>query len=189
MIDSNLVQKLRSGDRNAYNELVLQFKNSIINTCYRFLLDQQDAEDISQEVFIEVYQSIDFFRGDAKISTWIYRIAVTKCLDEIKKSNRKKRISSIGKLLHIDEITNWISGGVQPDEKIIENEQLREVAAVLNTLPENQRVAFTLSKIDGFTNQEIAEIMDTTTIAVESLIYRAKKKVTTNLISILKKND
>lgn len=67
-----------------------------------------------------------------------------------------------------------------------ENEQLNEIQMVLNTLPENQRVDFTLSKIDGFTNQEIAEIMDTTTIAVESLIYRAKKRVTSDLISILK---
>ena len=66
---------------------------------------------------------------------------------------------------------------------------MQEVAFVLNKLPENQRVAFTLSKIDGFSNQEIAEIMDTTTIAVESLIYRAKKKVADELLAILKNND
>lgn len=182
-----MIQKLKSNDKKAFDELVALYKNSVINTCYRFFLDKEDAEDVSQEVFIEIYQSIHIFRSDAKISTWIYRITVTKCLDEIKKRNRKKRISSIGKLLHIDEITNWISGGIQPDEKIIEKEQLKEVTFALNTLPENQRVAFTLSKIDGFTNQEIAEIMDTTVIAVESLIYRAKRKVATNLISILNK--
>jgi RNA polymerase sigma-70 factor (ECF subfamily) len=181
-----LIERLKSNDKKAFDELVALHKNSVINTCYRFLLDKEDAEDISQEVFIEIYQSIHSFRADAKISTWIYRITVTKCLDEIKKRNRKKRISSIGKLLRIDEIVNWISGGDQPDEKMKENEQLNEIQMVLNTLPENQRLAFTLSKIDGFTNQEIAEIMDTTTIAVESLIYRAKKRVASDLISILK---
>lgn len=182
-----MIERLKSNEKKAFDELVALYKNSVINTCYRFLLDKEDAEDASQEVFIEIYQSINSFRAEAKISTWIYRITVTKCLDEIKKRNRKKRISSIGKLLHIDNFVNWISGGVQPDEKINENEQLNEIQIALNALPENQRVAFTLSKIEGFTNSEIAEIMDTTTIAVESLIYRAKKRVASDLILILKK--
>ena len=184
-----MIEKLKANDRAAFNELVTLYKNNVINTCYRFLLDQQDAEDISQEVFIEVYQSIHSFRGDAKLSTWIYRITVTKCLDEIKKRNRKKRISSIGKLLHIDFLSNWIAGGTMPDKTLHENEKLREVEIVLNSLPENQRVAFTLSKIDGFNNNEIATIMNTSTIAVESLIYRAKKKTSEELIKILKSND
>ena len=184
-----MIEKLKANDRAAFNELVTLYKNNVLNTCYRFLLNKQDAEDISQEVFIEIYQSIASFRGDAKLSTWIYRITITKCLDEIKKSNRKKRISSIGKLLHIDTISNWIVGGTMPDKNLNENERLSEVEMVLNTLPENQRIAFTLSKIDGFSNTEIAEIMNTTTIAVESLIYRAKKKTTQELLTILKNNE
>ena len=182
-----MIQKLKSNDREAFNELVALYKNSVINTCYRFLLDKQDAEDVSQDVFIEVYQSIHSFRGEAKISTWIYRITVTKCLDEIKKRQRKKRFVSISKLLHIDDVGHWLAGGKMPDQSIQENEKMKEIAMVLDGLPENQRVAFTLSKIDGFSNSEIAEIMDTTIIAVESLIYRAKKKVATQLEIILKK--
>lgn len=183
-----MIEKLKAKDRIAFNELVTLYKINVINTCYRFLLNQQDAEDISQEVFIEIYQSINSFRGDAKLSTWIYRITVTKCLDEIKKRNRRKRITSIGKLLHIDFFSNWIEGGTMPDKTLHENEKLREIEIVLNSLPENQRVAFTLSKIDGFSNKEIAEIMNTTIIAVESLIYRAKKKTSQELIKILKNN-
>ena len=184
-----MIEKLKAKDRAAFNELVALYKNNVINTCYRFLLNRQDAEDISQEVFIEIYQSIHSFRGEAKLSTWIYRITITKCLDEIKKRNRKKRMATVGKLLQIDAISNWISGGVMPDKVLQENEQLKEVAVVLNALPENQRIAFTLSKIDGFSNNEIAEIMNTTTIAVESLIYRAKKKTTQELLSLLKNNE
>ena len=75
-----------------------------------------------------------------------------------------------------------------PDKTLHENEKLREIEIVLNSLPENQRVAFTLSKIDGFSNKEIAEIMNTTIIAIESLIYRAKKKTSQELIKILKNN-
>jgi len=152
-------------------------------------LNKEDAEDVSQDVFIEIFESINEFRGDSKLSTWIYRIAVSKCLDEIKKRNRKKRISSIGKLLQIDAISSWLSGGSMPDKMMHENEKLREVEIVLNALPENQRIAFTLSKIDGFSNHEIAEIMNITTVAVESLIYRAKKKTTQELLALLKNNE
>ena len=189
MIDSTLEQQLRAGDSNAYNELVAQYKKSVINTCFRFLLDQQDAEDVSQEVFIEIYQSITTFRGDAKLATWIYRITVTKCLDEIKKRKRKKRITSIGRLLHIDDFANWIGGGTMPDKQLNEKEQLNEIKTVLNNLPENQRIAFTLSKIEGFSNKEITEIMNVSTIAVEGLIYRAKKQAAQELLLILRNSE
>ena len=96
MEEAELLQKLKAGDKAAFSELVRLYSNRVINTCYRFLLDKEDAEDVSQEVFIEVFQSIGSFRGDAKLSTWIYRIAVTRSLDEIKKRNRKKRLSSEG---------------------------------------------------------------------------------------------
>ena len=83
------------------------------------------------------------------MSTWIYRIAVTKSLDEIKKRNRKKRITSVGKILHIDDVMHWIGGGTMPDKSLKEKEKLQEMNDALNTLPDNQRVAFTLSKIEG----------------------------------------
>ena len=187
MNDEIWLQRLKSGDKPAFNELVMLYKHRVVNTCYKFLLSQEDAEDVSQDVFIEVFESIKSFRGDAKLSTWIYRIAVTKSLDEIKKRSRKKRISSIGKMLQIDAVANWIIGGKMPDADLETSDKMAAINKILNKLPENQRIAFTLSKIDGFDNNEIAEIMKTTTIAIESLVYRAKKKMAMDLISILKK--
>jgi RNA polymerase sigma-70 factor, ECF subfamily len=187
MGEAELVCRLKAGEQTAFNELVKLYANRVINTCYRFLLDKEDAEDISQEVFIEVFQSIKSFRNDSKLSTWIYRIAVTKSLDEIKKRNRLKRITSLGKMLHLDEVSDWISGGPLPDKSIHEKEKMDEILKALNVLPDSQRVAFTLSKIDGYSNTEIAEIMKTTIVAVESLVYRAKKSVSAELESILKK--
>jgi len=186
--DAKFLSKLKEGDKSAFSELVSLHQKKVINTCYKFLLNKQDAEDIAQEVFIEVFQSIKSFRGKSKLSTWIYRIAVTKSLDEIKKRNRKKRITSIGKTLHIDEIVNWLAGGSIPDKTLQETEKLKEVMNALNKLPDSQRAAFTLSKIEGYTNTEIAEILKTTVEAVESLIYRAKKKVSNELKTILKNN-
>jgi len=188
MEHEDLLRKLKSGDKSAFNELVILYGNKVLNTCYRFLLDKEDAEDISQEVFIEVFQSIKTFRSDSKLSTWIYRIAVTKSLDEIKKRNRKKRIISLGKMLHLDDIADWIAGGPMPDKPIQEQEKMDEIMKALNTLPDNQRVAFTLSKLEGYTNAEIADMMNNTVEAVESLLSRAKKKVSAELQSILKNN-
>jgi RNA polymerase sigma-70 factor, ECF subfamily len=185
MDDLDLLNEIKAGEKNAFNKLVSLYENRLLNTCYRFLLNKKDAEDICQEVFIEIFQSIHSFRGESKLSTWIHRIAISKCLDELKKRKRKKRITSIGKLLHIDEFSNWIGGGKQADEAIQEIEQLKEITIALNTLPDNQRIAFTLSKIDGYSNAEIAEIMNTTTIAVESLIYRGKKTIGTKLMLLL----
>jgi RNA polymerase sigma-70 factor, ECF subfamily len=187
MEDAVLIGKLKAGDKTGFHELMHLYANRVINTCYKFLLDKEDAEDLSQEVFIEVFQSIRSFRGEAKLSTWIYRIAVTKSLDELKKRKRKKRITSIGAILHLDEISHWIAGGTMPDKSIGEKENMDEIMHALNQLPDSQRVAFTLSKIEGYTNPEIADIMKTTTIAVESLIYRAKKKIIVELEKVLKK--
>lgn len=189
MEEAVLLEKLKTGDKSAFNELVLLYGKRIINTCYKFLLNKADAEDIAQEVFIEVFQSVQSFRGNSKLSTWIYRIAVTKSLDEIKKRKRKKRITSFGKMLHLDDVTQWLAGGAMPDKNIRETEKMNEVLQALDSLPDSQRVAFTLSKIDGYSNSEIAEIMNTTTVAVESLVSRAKRKVTSELQIILRNND
>lgn len=188
MQDKDLLIRLKEADMTAFTELVNQFSNQIYNTCHKFLLNKEEAEDISQEVFIEVYQSINSFRGDSKLSTWIYRIAVTKCLDEIKKRNRKKRILAWSKILHLDEIANWLAGGTPADGNLNQKEKWYAIETALNQLPDNQRVAFTLSKIEGYTNTEIAEIMKTSTVAVESLNYRAKKKISKALEIILKNN-
>jgi RNA polymerase sigma-70 factor (ECF subfamily) len=135
-----------------------------------------------------VFQSIHSFRADAALSTWIYRIAVTKCMDELKKRNRKKRISSIGKILHLDEVAELLIGSHRTDQNVVQKEQMSHIMKSLNKLPDNQRVAFTLSKIEGYSNKEIAEIMNTNTTQVESLIHRGKQKVTASLETILKNN-
>jgi RNA polymerase sigma-70 factor, ECF subfamily len=184
--DKEFLVRLRAGDKTVFSELLVLHSDRILNTCYRFLLSREDAEDISQEVFIEIFQSIKSFRGDSQLSTWIYRIAVTKCLDEIKRRKRKKRITSLGKMLHLDDVAGFIGGGSPADKPIHEVERMKEVEQALNKLPDSQRIAFTLSRIEGYSNSEIADIMKTTIIAVESLIYRAKKNITTELEYILK---
>jgi RNA polymerase sigma-70 factor, ECF subfamily len=189
MNEQELINQVKQGNHTAFNELVKLHSNQVMNLCHQFLLKRQDVEDIAQEVFIEVYQSIHSFRGEAKLSTWIYRIAVTKCLDALKKQNRKKRWTSFGKILGLEEVAHWLVGGDTADKALLENEKREEIKQALNTLPDNQRIAFTLSKMDGYSNAEIAEIMQTTVLAVEALVKRAKKQVRDELEIILKNKD
>ncbi len=189
MDDLEFINNLKAGSESAFKSLVKLYQSQVINTCYRFLLNKEEAQDIAQEVFVEVFQSIQFFRGDSKLSTWIYRIAVTKSIDELKRQRRKKRFSSIAKILHLDEISNWLEGGSKSDETILNKERNRELHIALNKLPDNQRIAFTLGRIEGYNNQEIAEIMQTSTRSVESLVYRAKVKMRENLKQILSNSD
>jgi RNA polymerase sigma-70 factor, ECF subfamily len=177
MDERHLIELLKRGDIAAFKFLVERYQRKVLTTCYRFLLNHQDAEDVAQEVFIEVFNTIHQFRNEARLGTWIYRIAVTKSLDELRKRNRKKRISSIGKFLGLDDIVHWIAEKTRPDTDLEAKDNWTALSEVLNTLPENQRIAFTLSKIEDFSHIEIADIMQTSSAAVDSLVYRAKQNL------------
>ncbi len=174
----DLVERLKSDDENAFRELVEEFKDKVFSTCFHYLHNRLDAEDLAQEVFIEVHRSIKSFKEDAQLSTWIYRIAVNKSLDLIRKRKRKKRFGyliSLGADDDEKEIQIPISGNPQKDLEIKERMQLLNNA--LAKLPETQKTVITLSKYEGFSNKEIAEVMDTSVSSVESLMHRAKKNL------------
>ena len=91
MDDHTLIQELKKGDAKAFEAFVLEYEGLVYNTCFSFLNHREDAEDVAQEVFIDAYRSIDSFRGDASLSTWLYRLSMNKSLDFIR---AKKRSSS-----------------------------------------------------------------------------------------------
>jgi len=181
MNDEELIEKLSLGKQKFFHALLQAYQVEVLNLCFRFLLSREDAEDVAQEVFVEIYYSIDDFRGDAKLRTWIFRIAVSKCLDEIKRKNRKKRFSSIGKALGIDHIMHLQADSDRADKRISEKEDMDRLTNALNRLPQNQRIALTLSKLEGHSPPEIADIMQTSLTSVDSLIYRAKQNLRTFL--------
>lgn len=163
--------------------LVEQYQTRVVNTCYGFLKNRQDAEDTAQEVFVEVFRSIHDFRGDSQLSTWIYRIAVTKSLNVIRTMNRKKRIGFFRHAIGLEEVMDEAKApdDSKPDIQLEDQERLEILLQSIGKLPENQRVALTLHRLEGFTHEEVAEILQTSVPSVESLIFRAKKNLERHL--------
>ncbi|MBP7864833.1 MAG: RNA polymerase sigma factor [Acidobacteria bacterium] len=177
--EAALLERLKSGATSAFRDLVRQHQDRVLNTCYRFIPHREDAEDLAQEVFLAAYLALEGFRGDSRVSTWLHRIAVTRCLDFIRKAGRKKRS---GYHLGIDRRSSGPAGDPptpQPDPEAYteSRERLKVLMGVMGTLPDKQRVAFTLGKCDGLSHAEIAEVMGISASAVESLIHRARKNL------------
>ncbi len=177
--NSALQKSGMASKEESFRSLVAEHQEMVINTCYRFVFNREDAEDLAQDVFIEVFRSFEQFREEAKLSTWIYRIAVTKSLDHLRRLKRKKRFSSLKRVIGIEDPAADIAAPYSdnPAEALAGNEQALVLQEALGTLPDSQKTAFLLSKQEGFSNQEIADILKTSVSAVESLVHRAKKNL------------
>ncbi|MBS1563828.1 MAG: RNA polymerase sigma factor [Bacteroidetes bacterium] len=175
MNEWTLIQRLQQGDEAAFRELVGSWQDMVYNTALGIVQQPEDAEDIAQEVFAQSWQSIRSFKGESKLSTWLYRITISKSMDHLRRGKRKKRFAFVRSLF---------GKGVEPEIHppdfhhpgvALDN---KEGAAILfraiQQLPDNQRIAFTLNKLEGLNHQEIGEVMGTTVSAVESLLHRAK---------------
>lgn len=166
-------------DRKNFQSLVETHQEKVRNTCFRFVRNREDADELAQDVFIQVYESLSHFREDAELSTWIYRIAVNKSLDFIRYQKRKKRFAQLTSLFGVGGDREDITAAVfdHPQSRLEDKERRQILDEALDKLPENQRTAITLSKYEGFNNKEIAAIMDLSLSAVEGLIHRAKKNL------------
>jgi len=179
MTEENFIGRLKESDPNAYQELVSQFSDRVYNTALSFLQHQEDAEDITQEVFTEVFQSIHRFREQSKLSTWIYRITVTKSLELLRSRRREKRSGIIISLFEKEHQIN-VSGDepfYHPGVSLENKEMASVLFNAIQKLPSRQRTAFTLHKLENLSYAELAEIMGVSISSVESLLFRAKKKL------------
>lgn len=173
--EEELIRKLQQGEQQAFKTVVDLYQDMVYNTIISIVQNEEDAEDIAQEVFVQVYQSIGSFKGDAKFSTWLYRITIAKALDHEKRKKRKKRFAFVQKLFGENGEAQYHPVEFNHPGVILDNkEKAGELFKALQQIPDNQRIAFTLNKIEGLNNQEIAAIMNTSFYAVESLLARAK---------------
>lgn len=168
-------------DNSKFEEVIKQYQEKVRNTCFRFVKNTDDADDIAQEVFIQAYESLSHFRNDAELSTWIYKIAVNKSLDFLRWKKRKKRFAQVKSIFGFGESAEETEIRIPADEnpsKELESIERRKILDfAVDKLPENQKAAICLSKYEGFSNKEISEILNLSISAVESLIHRAKKNL------------
>jgi RNA polymerase sigma-70 factor (ECF subfamily) len=143
--------------------------------------NQADADDVTQEVFIELFRSMNRFRGESRLSTWIYRISVNKSLEHLRRKKQKKWFGLWNKPDEGDAIEKNLPDFDHPGVLAENRERAKILAWALDKLPENQRIAYTLHKIEGLGYQEIAEVIQVSLSAVESLMHRARHNLQKHL--------
>ncbi len=189
--EEKFIKELRVGNRSAYSKLIDDFEQKVFATCMSFVPNKEDAEDIAQDVFVEVFNSIDKFKGNSKLSTWIYKITTNKCLEFIRKKSTKKRFgfvqSIMGNAIPFDK-TTYFTDMNHPGILLENKEKSETLFKAINQLPEAQKVVFTLCKVDGKSYEEVSEITEKSISSIESLMFRAKKNLQ-DLLGDFYKND
>lgn len=181
-MESALIEQLKQGNDKAFKTIVDTYQNMVYSACLSIVKTEEDAEDLAQEVFIQVYQSIHSFKSESKLSTWIYRIAITKSLDHERRKKRKKRFGFVKSIFGEGSETavnppDFFHPGVKLDQK----ENAAILFRAIDCLPENQKAAFILNKIEGLSYQEVSDVMQTSVSAIEALLHRAKNNLKKSL--------
>jgi len=173
----DLMARIAKGDDDAFEILVTRHQTSVLNLIYRFIGDRTQAKDLSQEVFLRVWQTANRYEPRAKFTTWIYQVTANLCLNELKSARRRRWFPfhrSEGESEKAIEET-LSDGSPTAEDLLLAREQSRQVSEALRSLPANQRMALVLKRYDDLSYQEIAKILNCSVSAVESLIVRAKK--------------
>lgn len=161
-------------NRELFQSIYNQYKVLVYNVALHYLQNVEDAEEVTQDVFVQIYNSIDTFNQKSSLKTWIYRISINKSLDFIKHKNSAKRFFIFGRKSENEREIQNLSSFEHPGIALENKENASILFEVIDQLTENQKTAFILSKLDGLSNSEISEIMNVSISAVESLIFRAK---------------
>ena len=176
--EQQIIKGMKAGDEAAFRACVEEHKTHVLNICYYFVHNAHDADDLAQDVFIKVYRSINGFKENARLSSWIYRIAVNISLDFLRTRKRKKRFAYLTSLFQPDrDVKAALTSSDNPHSEMEQKERIELLNRAIASLPENQQTAITLNKYQGLSNQEIADILDTSVSAVDALIHRAKQNL------------
>lgn len=190
MGEHELIEQLKAGSEEAFKYMVTSWQDMVYNTSLGLVQSEMDAEDVTQEVFVKAWESIQGFKGESKLSTWLYRITVTKSLDFLRSRKRKKRFAYVQSLFGMnDEMVvdppEFLHPGVVAERKQLSVALFKAV----NDLPEQQKAAFVLSRMEGLNHKEVSEVLGTTVPAVESLLQRAKLNLRKKLESDYRKES
>jgi RNA polymerase sigma factor (sigma-70 family) len=180
-----LITCLQRGDPGAFRQLVETYQSRVYNTVLSIVRQPEEADDVAQEVFVQVFESIQTFGGEGKLTAWIYRIATTKAMEAYRKRHARKRFAFFTSLFTTNEDESGFDDRLHPVDVVhpgikLENKERAAVLfAAIDRLPDKQKIAFTLHHLEGLSYQEITDVMQLggtplSLSAVESLLHRAK---------------
>lgn len=182
-VDKKLVKKAKSGDIQAFTELITNYKDKIFHLAYRMLSNVQEAEDITQETFLRVYSNLDRYDEEHKFSTWIFRIATNLCIDRIRK---KKANYSLDENWNDEDGLDWYSRlpsqGKSPEEEAISSEEQNQIHQAIMNLPSKYRVIMILRYIQDLSIQEISEVVNLSNSTVKTRLHRGREYLRKQLI-------
>lgn len=177
--EKQLIKKCKEGDISSFELLIESYQQKVYNIALRMLGSQEDASDVAQEVFIKIYKSISNFKEESSLSTWIYRIATNVCLDELRKRKKAKFVSIDTPVqLEDGEVSMQMEDqGLQPDELVTQKELKEEVQKAISSLKDDHKIVIILRDINGYSYEEIADILGCTLGTVKSRINRARNSL------------
>jgi RNA polymerase sigma-70 factor, ECF subfamily len=176
--DAALMLRVKRGDRASFAVLVDKYKQPVMNFVYRSLRDEIEAEDVAQNVFLQVYKSRSRYKQTAKFSTWLFTIARNLCLNELRRRSRHPAESIEEAHAEHEDLPRQQyedKAQIAPPEKLLHGELAQKIEEALAELPENQRTAILLCRQDELSYEEISEILDCSLSATKSLIHRGRE--------------
>jgi RNA polymerase sigma-70 factor, ECF subfamily len=190
--DAALMLRVKQGDTAAFTELVEKYKQPVMNLAYRTLRDATEAEDLAQNVFVQVYKSAARYKSTAKFSTWLFTIARNLCLNEIRRRSRHPAESLDAP--HPEQEDQPLQQfedkkTFSPPESLLQGELAQNIDRALADLPENQRSAILLCRQDELSYEEIAEVLGCSVSATKSLIHRGRETLKERLKAYLRTGE
>ncbi|MDE1227239.1 RNA polymerase sigma factor RpoE [Vibrio aestuarianus] len=175
LTDQVLIERVQSGDKQAFNLLVLRYQNKVCNLISRYVSNSGDVADVAQEAFIKAYRAIPTFRGESAFYTWLYRIAVNTAKNHIVAQSRRPPANDVDAEYY--ENGNALKEISNPENITLSKELQQVVFSAIEALPEDLKTAMTLRELEGLSYEEIAEVMDCPVGTVRSRIFRAREAV------------
>ena len=183
--DQQLVERVKRGDKHAFDLLVLKYQHKIVGLVGRYLRDQDEVLDVTQEAFIRAYRALPRFRGDSQFYTWLYRIAINTAKNYLVSRSRRPPDSDIDVNEGEFQDNSAVLRDIESPESALATEQLEKVIyqAIAN-LPDELKVAVTLREFEGLSYEEIAEVMECPVGTVRSRIFRAREVIEKRIAAI-----
>ena len=180
--DAELMLRVKEGDESAFAALVEKYQRPVMNFIYRMVLNVAEAEDLTQDAFLRAYRAAPRYRPEARLSTWLFRIAINLTLKKLH-AGRRNCVLSINHIFEAGSRSTEPAAAAesQPDVQLERREISQALEAALNGLPERQKIAVMLQRFEGFSYHDISETMGCSIESVESLLGRAKIKLRDSL--------